>query len=138
MSRRYLHDHDEELGCYWFGDPPPSFAAKPKKLPDFVKRHVCFSPPPNAATDRLHNLARLPKAARERPHPRPRDESYWNETARLVTEYFVLQAGAHYSDPLHEAFKAWLERTPAERSVYENGEDMARAAQVDWFLKVVR
>jgi hypothetical protein len=109
---RYEHDHDEELECYWFNDPPPN-------------------PAPNT-----RNVAGATKAF-DRPRPR-RDEAYWDGTARLVLDYFELQAGALYSETLEEGFVAWLQRSPGERRQYEESDDMKRAALVDWFLRVVR
>jgi hypothetical protein len=94
-AARYQHDHDAELGCYWYADPP------------------------------------------QRPR-RARDEAYWDETASLVMDYFELQAGALYSETLHEGFVAWLERSPAEGRQFEEGDDMTRATLVDWYLKLVR
>jgi hypothetical protein len=55
-----------------------------------------------------------------------------------VLEYFVLKAGPVDTEPLVAAFIGWLKRSPAEHNGYRNGNDMARAALVDWFLKVVR
>jgi hypothetical protein len=69
---------------------------------------------------------------------RHRDEAYWLETGSLVREYLVLQAGVDYSDMLRQGFIAWLKRSPGERRQYVDGDDMRRAALVDWFLKVVR
>ena len=118
----YHHDHDEELGCHWFGDPPPN------------TRNVAGVT--NALRDRP--VVPLTKGF-GRPRPRPaRDEAYWAETGRLVLDYFELQAGALYSATLAEGFIAWLERSPAEQRQYDDGDDMTRAALVDWFLRVVR
>lgn len=86
---KYLHDHDEELGRYWFKDPP-----------------------------------------------RPRDDAYWDETADLLLDYFELLAGAD-SERLVDAFLEWLKRSPGARRQYEEGDDMARAGLVDWYLRVV-
>jgi hypothetical protein len=66
------------------------------------------------------------------------DWAYWAETGSLVMEYFRLQAGAAYSKTLRQGFITWLKRSPAERGQYVDGDDMRRAALVDWYLKVVR
>jgi hypothetical protein len=118
----YLHDHDEELGMYWYNDPSPN------------KRNVA------AVTKALRDRPVVPlTGAFDRPRPRrARDEAYWAETGRLVLDYFELQAGALYSATLAEGFIAWLERSPAEHRLYDDGDDMTRAALVDWFLRVVR
>ncbi len=112
MTNRYQHDHDEELGCYWYGDSPPSPAT---------------NTPNDVPVDRPH--------ARRR---RVRDEAYWNETASLVAEYFELRAGVYDSEMLLEGFIAWVQRSPGELRLYMEGDDMTRAALVDWYLKVVR
>ena len=91
---RYEHDHDAELGCYWFND--------------------------------------------RRPRPNKRDVAYWLETGNLVREYLMLKAGAAYSETLCQGFIAWLKRSPSEGRQYEQGDDMRRAALVDWYLRVVR
>ena len=80
--------------------------------------------------------AKRPSAGPPRP-PRARDQAYWVETGRLVMTYFELEAGARFSDALEEGFVVWLQRSPGERRTYEQGDDMQRAAQVDWFLRVV-
>jgi hypothetical protein len=105
----YHHDHDEELACC--NDPSPNPPLKTRNVADVIK----------ALLDR----PRLPRA-------------YWVETGRLVREYLVLQAGAAYSDTLRQGFVAWLKRSPGERRQYEDGNDMTRAALVDWYLKLVR
>lgn len=116
----YQHDHDEELGT-WDNHPSPN------------TRNVA------GVTKSLLDRPVVPLTkAFDRPRPRRRDEAYWNETARLLMDYFELQAGALYSETLHEGFVAWLARSPAEFRRYENGDDMTRAALVDWFLRVVR
>jgi hypothetical protein len=113
LTAGYQHDHDVELGT-WDNHPSPN-------------------PPANT-----RNVAGVSKAFDRPRHRRPRDEAYWNETARLLMDYFELQAGALYSETLYEGFVAWLERSPAEFRRYENGDDMTRAVLVDWFLRVVR
>jgi hypothetical protein len=55
-----------------------------------------------------------------------------------VLEYFELKAGTLDSEPLVAGFIGWLRRSPVEHSCYRNGDDMARAALVDWYLRVVR
>jgi hypothetical protein len=67
-----------------------------------------------------------------------RDLRYWLETGNLVREYLMLQAGTAYNDTLRQRFIAWVRRSPDKRRQYEEGDDMARAALVDWFLRVVR
>jgi hypothetical protein len=104
---RYQHDHDEELGAYWFGAPPPNAGG------------ITASP-----IDALP--AMLP------------DPVYWMETGNLVREYLALQAGPDYSDTLRQGFVTWLKGSRAERQRYVDGDDMQRAALVDWYLKVVR
>jgi hypothetical protein len=69
---------------------------------------------------------------------RPRDGSYWEETADLVLDYFELLAGPRDCEALFEGFLAWLKRSPGARKQYEDGDDMSRAALVDWYLRVVR
>jgi hypothetical protein len=68
---------------------------------------------------------------------RARDEAYCAGTGRLVMEYLELRADARFSDALEDGFVAWL-HSPGERRRYEQGDDMERAALVDWFLRVVR
>jgi hypothetical protein len=70
-------------------------------------------------------------------HRRPRDDAYWAETARLVKDYFELQAGARSSGTLLDGFFEWLERSPAEGRRYREGDDMARASLVDQYLRIV-
>jgi hypothetical protein len=110
MTNRYQHDFDEELGMYWYADKP--------------------SPPQPAVT--------RPTQVVSKPHARPRDQAYWDETGRLLIEYFELKVGVYASEALFEAFLGWLERSPAELRRFERGDDMKRAALVDWFLRVVR
>ena len=89
-------------------------------------------------TLRPHDLAASTQELLERVRPRRTDAAYWVETGTLVREYMMLQAGADYSDTLRQGFVSWLQRCPAERRVYEDGDDARRAALVDWYLKVVR
>jgi hypothetical protein len=69
---------------------------------------------------------------------KPGSLAYWLETGSLVREYLMLQAGDAYDDALRQRFVRWLRGSPAERRRYIHGDDMQRAALVDWFLKVVR
>jgi hypothetical protein len=110
MSRKYLHDHDEELGTYWYDEPPTN----------------------------THDVTSATKALLNSSPARLFDEAYWVETGSLVREYLMLQAGSAYSDPLRQGFVTWLKRSPAERRQYVDGDDMRRATLVDWYLKVVR
>ena len=70
-------------------------------------------------------------------HRRPRDDAYWAEIARLVMDYFELQAGARFSATLLDGFFKWLKSSPAEGQRYMEGDDMARARLVDLYLKIV-
>jgi hypothetical protein len=97
--RIYQHDHDDELGPYWYAD------------------------------DRRRS-EQFPLTER------PAD--FWVATGRLVNEYLALQAGPAYCDALRHGFVMWLQRSPAEGRQYHVGDDMDRAALVDWYLKVVR
>ena len=56
----------------------------------------------------------------------------------MVQDYFELLAGTVYCDALWDGFIDWLARSPDALRQYEEGDDMNRAALVDWFLKVVR
>ena len=117
-SGGYQHDFDEELGCYWYGDPPPKprpFEAIKRGAPPV--RHAPADPPP---------------------FRRVRNEAYWDEAGDLLLDYFELQAGAFDSDTLVDGFVAWLKRSPAELRQYVDGDDMTRATLVDWYLRVVR
>jgi hypothetical protein len=108
-SSGYHHDLDEELGCYWFNSPPPRIA-----------HGDGWTALLDCVPSRLQSRA------------------YWLETGTVVMDYFELQAGACYSETLRYRFIAWLERSPRERRQYEAGNDMTRAALVDWFLRVER
>ena len=94
-AESYHHDHDEELGMYWYPE--------------------------------LHSRRQ-----------RTRDLAYWIETGRLIREYLELQVGSGYNDTLRQGFIEWLQRSPEERRQYMDGDDMQRAALVDWFLKITR
>jgi hypothetical protein len=147
IAVRYHHDHDEELGCYWFGESAVERRVEPERPHRLRHRE---SPPniqttPNVLED-ARDVVRWTREMVERgvvcfgPVRRPirRSDAYWVETGALVMEYFVLQAGAAYNDTLRQGFISWLQRSPGERRQYEEGDDMKRAAMVDWFLKVVR
>ena len=107
----YHHDHDEELGIYWYTDP----LVKGGRQTSGVSQHLVD----------LHR-------------PRPRDNAYWTETADLLMEYFELQAGDDDSETLLGGFIDWTERSPGALKQYNEGDDMARAALVDWYLRLVR
>ena len=92
---------------------------------------------PNTNLEDAADIARLTNEL-VRPARPCRDQAYWNETASLVMEYFELKAGASYNETLHEGFVTWLKGSPAHRRQYLEGDDMRRAALVDWYLKVVR
>jgi hypothetical protein len=132
MAQRYQHDFDEELGAFWFGSSAPQSPPTPASR---TSRKV--RPAPHAESD-AEVVARLTNEVIRWERPRRRDRAYWEETGRLVMEYFELKAGAEYSVALHNGFIGWLKRSPSELALYENGDDMMRAALVDWFLTVVR
>ena len=115
----YQHDFDEELGCYWYGDPPP----KPR----------AFKAPIKCVTLPVRRAPADPPSFR-----RPRNEAYWDEAGDLLLDYFELQAGNLDSEALVDGFVAWLKRSPAEYRQYIDGDDMTRASLVDWYLRVVR
>jgi hypothetical protein len=124
----FQHDFDEELGCYWYGDPPPKF-------PNTVKA-ADVNVPIKAGCKQGN--PRPPVESTSANFRRRRDEAYWNEAGDLLFEYFELKAGALYSETLVDGFVGWLRRSPAEFRRYVSGDDMARAALVDWYLRVVR
>ncbi len=97
------HDHQAELGMYWYHDRPLDTSHVPGLTKTSIDQ-VC----------------------------------YWLESGNLVREYFVLQAGANYSESLRQGFIRWLRRGPTERRLYVDGDDMRRAALVDWYLQLVR
>jgi hypothetical protein len=105
-----MHDHDEELGMYWFGDPAANSDAGAVSIDSLS----------DSTPQRLRSTA------------------YWIETGRLLMEYLVLQAGSRDREMLRRGFIRWLRNSPVERRRYECGDDMTRAALVDWFLRVVR
>jgi hypothetical protein len=70
--------------------------------------------------------------------PRAGTTAYWIETGTLVREYMAVRAGEAYNETLRQGFILWLQRWPAERQQYLQGDDRQRAALVDWYLKVVR
>ena len=65
-----------------------------------------------------------------------RDGAYWTETASLVFEYFTLQAGSATTKTLWLGFVEYLNSSSIARRAYEDGDDMARAALVDGYLKI--
>ena len=105
----YHHDHDEELGMYWYDSPEKERLERP--LPKDREPH---------ADSELYDL------------------NYWLKTGSLVREYLKLQAGAAYGDTLRQGLVTWLQASPVRRQQYEKGDDMRRAVLVDWYLKVVR
>jgi hypothetical protein len=114
LAASYQHDHDKELARYWYADP-------------------------SGATPTVSGAGPEAEASSAfRPTPRRRDGAYWDETADLVLDYFELLAGSRDSEALFEGFIEWLKRSPARRKQYEEGNDMNRAALVDWYLKLVR
>src|SRR5262249_8603543 len=129
MSQRYQHDHDEELGMYWYSSPAPPERPVVARLPPKMR-------PALKAESDAAIVARLTNAAIRWRRPRRRDRMYWAETGRLVLEYFELQAGADYSDVLRDGFIGWLKRSPRELALYVSGDDTARAMLVDWFLSI--
>ena len=149
IAAPFLHDHDEELGMYWYqAERAQPSCPSPRQYP-LPDRNVP-SPPPSAlrsttledAREVIHLTRELRRSlgleSRSVPRRRrPRDDAYWEETARLVKDYFELLAGVH-SETLLEGFVAWLKRSPGECRQYKEGDDMSRAALVDWYLKLVR
>ena len=99
------HDHDEELGMYWYTD-----ARKARQPGPIQPRRV---------------------GVREDP---PRDKTYWEQTFDLTLEYLRLQAGARLTTMLDAAFIRWLMATPGEMQRFVLGDDIVRAGQVDLFL----
>jgi hypothetical protein len=106
FAARYHHDHDEELGKYWYKEP---VAQTPRQS---------FGQASNSVGERR------------------RDETYWAATIGLLLEYFELQSGG--DERLLDGFAAWIDRCPTERRLFEDGDDMTRAALVDWYLRLVR
>jgi len=125
----YQHDFDDELGCYWYGEPPPKPRARKAQGP--------VVGPVKAPIKRGAQPARRAPAAPP-PFRRVRDEAYWDEAGDLLLDYFELQAGALDSETLVDGFVAWLKSSPDEFSQYIDGDDMTRATLVDWYLRVVR
>jgi hypothetical protein len=66
---------------------------------------------------------------------RGRDDGYWKETRSLVLEYLALQVKEEDFELYRFAFIAWLRASPDFLQSYKDGDDMARAALVDWFVK---
>jgi hypothetical protein len=103
------HDHDEELGMYWYSArevPPPPAPIQPRRV--------------KTATGR------------------PRDKQYWEQTFDLTLEYLRLQAGTSSTPKLDEDFLRWLMQSPGEMHRFVLGDDTLRAEQADSFLKAVR
>jgi len=101
------HDHDEELGMYWYSE-------------DGKARQEMLVQPRRVS---VH-------------HGPARDKKYWEQTFDLTLEYLRLQAATRTSTKLDEAFMRWLTRTPYEMRSFALGDDVARAEQVDRFLTV--
>jgi hypothetical protein len=125
--------------------PPPQdkprLAAKrcspePPKQRPVTRKPFDVSTPIKA--DRQQGNPRLPVESTSAIFQRPRDEAYWNEAGDLLFEYFELQAGNRYSETLVDGFIGWLRCSPAKFTLYVEGDDMARAALVDSYLRVVR
>src|SRR6516225_8960424 len=93
-SMFFQHDFDEELGCYWYGDPPPKF-------PNTVKA-ADVNVPIKAGCKQGN--PRPPVESTSANFRRRRDEAYWNEAGDLLFEYFELKAGALYSETLVDGF----------------------------------
>lgn len=110
----YHHDHDEELRT-WDQNAFPHLRSSARSVTGSTSRSA------------------------HRRHAAPADDlTYWLETGRLVSEYFRLQADAADSEVLRQGFIGWLRRSPAEHRLYLDGDDMTRAALVDWFLRLAR
>jgi hypothetical protein len=100
------HDHDEELGMYWYTDDGKTRQAMPIQ-PRRVG--VCVG----------HR----------------RDKKYWEQTFDLTLEYLRLQAGAQLTPTLEARFIQWLLQTPDEMRRFVLGDDIVRAGQADRFLE---
>lgn len=81
----------------------------------------------------IETLHRAPRIG-EAEGAKVRDVDYWQETGRLVGEYFVLRAGSHDPESVRR-FLLWLRNTPGGVTAYEDGDDTTRAALVDWFVE---
>ncbi|HEY7292451.1 MAG TPA: hypothetical protein VH583_21610 [Vicinamibacterales bacterium] len=68
---------------------------------------------------------------------RGRDDSYWKETRTLVLGYLALKVRQEDFELYRFAFIAWLRASPNVLQVFKNGDDMARAGLVDWFVSRV-
>jgi hypothetical protein len=160
------HDHDEELGEFWYSDPPPTFPKAPKAadmtaavnadmppdIPRLIAKLASTDPPPKQPPVRQKpvDVSTTIKADRQQGEPPPpgesisavfrrhRDEAYWDEAGNLLLDYFELQAGTRYDETLVDGFIAWLRLSPARFRLYVEGDDMARAGLVDRYLRVVR
>jgi hypothetical protein len=102
------HDHDEELGMYWYTDD--GTARQP--VPIQPRRVSVWKNP-------------------------PRDKKYWEQTFDLTLEYLRLQSGARLTTMLDAQFIRWLMETPGEMQRFALGDDIVRAGQVNRFLEVV-
>ena len=123
------HDHDEELGQFFYGDPPPQFpnapkaanltasapAQKPQDKPRLVAKRSPAEPPKERAVTRQpanagrqQSNSRPPAESTSANFRRPRDEAYWDEAGNLLLDYFELQAGARYreTEPYRESRRA--------------------------------
>jgi hypothetical protein len=112
-----VHDHDDDTE--WCGSDDPETEDSEELDTEDADTMLCDATP-------------------DGPHRRDVDVGYWLDTLTLVKGYLRLQAGSNYSDDLYLGFLMWVGRWPAERRAYINGDDMQRAALVDWYLKVVR
>jgi hypothetical protein len=101
------HDHDEELGMYWY----------------------------DAVTGRALTDRSSPRKAVTRKTARPRrDNAYWDETVRLVLDYLRLKAGSNASAGVVDGFVLWIALSPANLTAFGEGDDMCRAEIVDRYL----
>jgi hypothetical protein len=136
----YHHDHDEELGMYWYGASEPPSKEQPTQA---ASPHT--EPAPQAQSD-AGAVEQLIDGLRRWQRPdyigvsrfRGRDDAYWNETRSLVLDYLALQVNEEDFERYRFAFIAWLRASPDFLKAYRDGDDMARAALVDWFVKMVR
>ena len=145
----YQHDHDEELARYWYEADcnPPNPQRDRYQAQDICAPSTPAAPSRSNTLEDAREVIRLTRELRLRlglesirvPRPRrTRDHAYWEETARVVIDYIELQAGSRYTEALPNGFFEWLKRSPSEGKQYVQGDDMARAALVDWYLSVVR
>ena len=66
---------------------------------------------------------------------RSRDRAFWAEAAKLLSEYLELHVGADALEPHRDGFNAWVRSSPGALLEYLRGDDMARAALVDRYLR---